>query len=243
MNPLVVDLSHWDPAQDYAQVKAAGIVGVIYKATDDIDYQDPTYRDQKSRALAVGLKWGAYHYARSGNVTKQVNNFINFAQPDTDTLICLDWETNPSGRTMTSIEAKEWIAQVETRLVRPQQVVIYSGNVAKEALGSKVDVFFGLRRLWLAQYGTVANVQPSWKTYWLWQYTDGNVGPEPHSIPGVGNCDINHFDGTPDQLKAEWATGKAQPAPTPVARTVTITVDAPPDVRVVVQRTGESNAA
>jgi len=27
--PIVVDLSHWDPAQDYAAVKAAGILGVM----------------------------------------------------------------------------------------------------------------------------------------------------------------------------------------------------------------------
>jgi lysozyme len=59
MNYMVVDLSHYDPAHDYDAVKAAGVTGVIYKATQGQTYQDPTYPKQRRAALKAGLCWGA----------------------------------------------------------------------------------------------------------------------------------------------------------------------------------------
>ena len=73
--PIVVDLSHWDPAQDYAAVKAAGILGVIYKATEGTSYTDSTYVQQQKGAKALGLKWGAYHFANSSDAKQQATNF------------------------------------------------------------------------------------------------------------------------------------------------------------------------
>src|SRR5258705_12415755 len=94
---MVVDLSHWDPADNYEQVADAGIVGCIYKATEGSGYQDPTYVDQQRAAKAAGLKWGAYHFANGEDVNRQVANFISFASPDPDELVYLDWKDNPSG--------------------------------------------------------------------------------------------------------------------------------------------------
>jgi lysozyme len=236
INPLVVDLSHWDPADNYSKVKASGIVGVIYKATDDTTYNDPTYVGQKQAAKAVGLKWGSYHFAHPGSVQGQIDNYLRFANPEKDELFCLDWETANDG-TMAADEAQQWIIGVETALNRPGQCLIYSGNVAKEKLGSDVHEFFGKRRLWLAQYSSTPVVQASWSTYWLWQFTDGQVGPTPHSISGVGPCDINSYAGSASQLAVEWASGAVAP-PTPVppseVATVTVTINSPPNVRVVV---------
>ena len=225
--PVVVDLSHWDPAQDYAAVKKAGIVGVIYKATEGTGYTDPTYVQQQKGAKALGLKWGAYHFANSSDATQQANNFLKFAFPDSDELFCLDWEDN-GGDTMSLEQARQWIQIVEAELGRPGECVIYSGNTAKEALGNKNDPFFGSRRLWLAQYGPTPVCQKSWASYWLWQYS------ETGSIPGInGDCDVNHYDGSPDELVAQWATGSITPAP-PATNVVTVMIDAPPGVYVKV---------
>lgn len=235
MNPLVVDLSHWDPAQDYGAVKRSGIIGVIYKATDDTSYTDPTYIAQRQLAKSVGLLWGSYHFAHPGSVQGQVDNYLRFAKPQPDELFCLDWE-NASEGTMSSAEAVEWMIGVESALGRPKQCLVYSGNVAKEKLGSTPHPFFGQRRLWLAQYGNVPSWQSSWETYWLWQYTDGVMGPGPHSIPGIGPCDINSYQGTAEQLMAEWSGMVPVPVPVPPEEvTVTITVNAPPGVRVVIK--------
>ena len=56
VNPLVVDLSHWDPADDYDAVKEDGIVGVIYKATEGQGYTDPTYVQQQNAAKMAELQ-------------------------------------------------------------------------------------------------------------------------------------------------------------------------------------------
>jgi lysozyme len=240
INPLVVDLSHWDPAYDYDAVKADGIVGVIYKATEGCGYCDDTYVSQQHAAKAVGLEWGAYHFADGSSVQGQVDNFLRFAAPDPDELFCLDWEDNPSGNGRMSVEqAKEWITKVETALGRPGQCVIYSGNTAKELIKGK-DEFFGSRRLWLCQYGSTPTWQESWDKYAYWQYTDGVYGPTPHSIEGVGPCDINSYDGDAKQLIAEWATGKAElepmPPPHPSLEAVTVIVATPPGVIVKVRQ-------
>jgi lysozyme len=38
----------------------------------------------------------------------------------------------------------------------------------------------------------------------MWQYTDGNFGPQPHAVNGIGNCDRDKFNGTEDQLRTLW---------------------------------------
>lgn len=220
--PMVIDLSHWDPSDDYDAVRESGIVGVIYKATEGGSYTDDTYKSQREDALDAGLLWGAYHFANGTDVDDQVNNFIQFANVKPDELFCLDWE-DVEGNTMSRAQAKEWIEKVEDRLGRPGQCVIYSGNVAKEKLGDDQDEFFGSRRLWLAHYTTGTPVcQESWETYWLWQYS------ETGEVPGVDSkVDLNQFDGSPAELKAQWATGEAEPSPEPDLKTVTVTITAP----------------
>lgn len=233
INPLVIDLSHWDPAHDYAEVNQDGIVGVIYKATEGSGYTDPTYVQQQQTAKAAGLRWGAYHFATAAPLQSQIENFLRYASPDPDELFCLDWEDYGSD-TMSLSSVKTWITEVERALNREGQCVLYSGNTAKEALGNSVDKFLGERRLWLCQYGSNPVWQKSWDKYWLWQYTDGIVGPEPHSIDGVGPCDVNSYDDDADKLIAEWATGTSvNPAP-PIgaAGMVHVIVSAPPNVPV-----------
>lgn len=245
MNPIVVDLSHWDPADDYTAAKKDGIVGVIYKATEGTSYTDPTYVGQQQAAKMVGLKWGSYHFATAASVSGQIENYLRYASPDPDELFCLDWEDYGSN-TMSLDDVKTWITEVEAALRRPQECVLYSGNTAKEALGEEVDDFLGARRLWLCQYGSTPKWQRSWTRYWLWQFTDGVVGPEPHSIDGIGPCDINHWDGTADELIAEWASGHAVAPPPVTLGTVHVLVAAPAGVPVkfhVLQQGTDETAA
>jgi lysozyme len=240
VNPRVVDLSHWDPAHDYEAVKADGIVGVIYKATESQGYTDDTYVDQQKAAKKAGLKWGAYHFADGSNVDGQVENFLNFACPDPDELFALDWEDNPSGSGRMSLDnVKQWIAKVEDALERPGECVLYGGNTIKEAL-SKPDAFLNARRLWLCQYGSTPSLPPGWKTYWLWQFTDGQVGPSPHSVDGIGPCDINSYQGSTDELANEWASGSKQPGPGPSEQaTVHVNIQTSGEVVVSVAVNGE----
>jgi lysozyme len=237
VNPMVVDLSHWDAAYDYSQVAQSGYAGCIYKATEGGSYTDPTYVQQQHAAKAAGLCWGAYHFADGSDVQTQIDNFMKFAMPDPDELFCLDWEDN-GGNVMSLDDVKHWISGVETRLGRPGECVLYSGNTAKEALGDSVDAFLGARRLWLCQYGSTPTWQKSWKSPWLWQFTDGQNGPTPHSVDGAGPCDINSYADTAEQLASEWATGTAPVPvpPTPSPDIVQVLIVGPPGVIIKVRQ-------
>jgi lysozyme len=240
VNPRVVDLSHWDPAHDYEAVLRDGIVGVIYKATEGQTYTDDTYVSQQKAAKAVGLEWGAYHFADGSDVDGQVENFLRFACPDEDELFALDWEDNPSGAGKMSLaNVKAWISKVEEALERPGECVIYGGNTLKEAL-SKPDAFLNARRLWLCQYGANPSLPPGWDSYWLWQFTDGQAGPSPHSVDGIGPCDINSYAGATADLVGEWASGSKQPKPEPSdAATVHVNVQTTGEVFVSIALNGE----
>lgn len=232
INLMVVDLCHYDTVLSYDKVKAAGIVGVIYKATEGMGYIDSTYPDERTKALKAGLLWGAYHFANNGDVNVQVANFIAYAQIDPASLFVLDWEDNGKN-TMSLGQAQAWIEGVENALGRPGECVLYSGNVIKEKLTAP-NAFFNSRRLWLPQYGSKPVLPTGYDRFWLWQYLGDGAGPEPHTVDGIsGDVDCNSYDGSPEQLADEWASGVfVPPAPAPDQPTITITIDAPPGVTV-----------
>jgi lysozyme len=205
--PIVIDIYHGDPVEDFQAVKDFGIVGVIHKATEGTGGSDPLYDIRRKAFTAIGMKWGAYHFMHDGNGTAQADHFLEVAKPDADTLLACDWENNTSGGGYPSVQTvKDFCQRIYDKLGR--WPVLYSGNVAKEALKGK-DPFFANLRLWLCQYGLSWHVQPSWTTPWLWQQNGDTYGPGPHQIPGIkGNCDNNCLVDpmTVDQLLAEWAT-------------------------------------
>ncbi|HET9374328.1 MAG TPA: glycoside hydrolase family 25 protein [Chthoniobacterales bacterium] len=236
INPLVIDLSHYDPVQDWDALKASGVIGIIYKASQGQTYRDKTYAKQRALAAQHGFLWGAYHFADGTDVTGQVENFIRCANPVANDLICLDFEENGDS-TMTLAGAKGWIQTLEKELGRPNQVVLYSGNLIKETLGTRSDPFWSAHRLWLAQYGSSPSWPPTWEKPWLWQFTGDGQGPEPHTMPGCADdIDVNSYAGTPAELSSEWATGAAVMPPEPPEPTIaTIVVIVPKGVKVEVR--------
>ncbi len=205
---MVADLYHDDKVTSFADAQAAGLRGVIHKATTGATGQDPAYHARRPLAAAAGLLWGAYHWGTAAPVEQQVQNFLTTASPDATTLLALDYEEGP-GNQMTLDQARQFLELIEDRIGR--KAVLYSGSLIKDQLGTQQDAFFGSHRLWLAQYGDTPKVQPSWQTYWLWQYTDGKTGPDPRKIAGIpgnaqGQLDCSVYNGPADQLAAEWAS-------------------------------------
>ena len=210
INFRVVDLYHNDNVDSFADAAAAGTWGIIHKASTGGTGTDSAYTKRRQQALDAGLLWGAYHWGTAHEpVSDQVDNFLGIAKPDANTLVALDFEET-HGNQMTLDQAREFLTLLYEQLGR--QAVLYSGGLIKQQLGSTVDPFFGSHRLWLAQYGTMSpTVQKSWKTYWLWQYTDSKTGTQPNTMPGIpgdanGNLDCNSYLGTRDELAAEWAS-------------------------------------
>lgn len=217
LKPVVVDIYHGDEVEDFKQVRKAGVLGVIHKATEGVATVDKSYTQRRADALSAGLLWGAYHFGTNGDVATQVQNFLNTAKPDGKTLLVLDWEPYKS-KTMSLGQAKDFLKQVYDKT--GQRPALYSGNQVKEQCPNGDD-FLSLHRLWLCQYSTKPKIPKGWDNYWLWQYTGDGVGPAPHAIDGISTngIDLNVFGGS--SLAAEWVAqtavaSVATPAPKPV---------------------------
>jgi GH25 family lysozyme M1 (1,4-beta-N-acetylmuramidase) len=166
INPMVVDLSHHNEVADFDAVKAAGIAGIIHKATETTGFADKMCAIRRGHAMSAGLLWGAYHFLRPVSVAAQVDFFLKVAAPDNTPLLALD---------------HEFLLRVEDAVGR--KAVLYSGSLIKEQLGNRIDGYLAAHRLWFAQYGPRPVTPRNWPSAWLWQFTGDGVGPKPHSIP------------------------------------------------------------
>jgi len=224
----VIDCYHGNAIPDFAALKAAGVLAVIHKASQGLQYVDPAYAARKPQALAAGLLWGAYHFLDNSDPDAQAAAFIaasGITAANTDPfLLACDFENSP--RQPTLKQCMEFIAAVDRSVPPGVQCALYSGNLIRETLkpspGGHNDPamsgamqFFQSRRLWLAEYGPTENIPWPWNTpivkssnaaaplpapgVFLWQFTEkGRLGPLP------GFTDGNFFDGTADQLTARW---------------------------------------
>lgn len=199
---VVVDISHHNGAVNFAKAKAAGIIGVIQKASQGQGNIDPTYNTNKTKATTAGLLWGAYHFATGSDGLKQAEHFLSVVGDDPKSLLVLDFEPNPTGPDMNLEEARAFVTHVNEQTGRFPG--LYSGHYIKQLLGTNSDPVLANCWFWLAQYGNTPVVPPNWPSWTMWQYTDGAIGPEPHKVDGIGRCDRDKFNGTEVQLRKLW---------------------------------------
>jgi lysozyme len=199
---VVIDLSHFNQVASFAEVKADGIVGVIHKATEGLGEVDSQYLNHRSAALAAGLWWGAYHFATGDDAVQQAEHFLSVVSPGPSDLLVLDFEQNPSGSSMSVAGAEAFVTYVQQATGRWPG--FYSGSYIKQLLGENTSATLANCWFWLSEYGPAAHVPANWPTWTMWQYTDGSVGPEPHAVSGVGNCDRDQFNGDMDGLTKLW---------------------------------------
>jgi len=200
----VIDISHHNTVTSFQEIKNNGIIGVIHKATQGRTLVDAKYHNRRQRALDVGLLWGAYHFATKGNVEAQVDHFLETVNPTATDLLVLDFEPNGESGTMTRAEAERFVTLVNQKVGRFPG--LYSGQAfIREKVGTNTTTVLKNCFLWIARYSSQKPiVPPAWKTFTMWQYTDGAFGPQPHQVPGVGRCDRDQFNGDEAGLKRLW---------------------------------------
>jgi len=208
INLKVLDLSHHNQVNSFTMIADYGIKGVILKATQGTYMKDPTYPARYAAAKAAGLMVGAYHFPDSSSPEAQLNYFLDYAKLDPATdLGALDFEADTThGRTMLLDQARDWLANFERRFGR--KAVLYSGNLIKEQFHGE-DPFLSAHKLWLPQYSSHPVLPPQWKSYFLWQYTDGtnHAAGGPTSVPGVtGLLDCNTYPGLDAELVRDWTS-------------------------------------
>ena len=220
ITPIVADMAHFNPV-NFARIKAAGVAGVIHKATQGTGVTDNQYAARRPVAQAAGLKWGAYSFATGDDPRAHAEHFLSVAQPDAGTLLCLDYEDNPHSP-MSAQAAWDFMRVVEEKTGR--LCWIYGGNCIAEHISplcrssAAAAEYFKARPLWLCQYKTGlpagvdlaalkehVRVPEPWDDFALLQYTGDGVGPLPHTVDGLEHgADLNAFDGTLEELAAIW---------------------------------------
>lgn len=199
----VVDLSHHNTVTSFGDARAAGILGVIHKATEATQFVDAKYNERQVQAQAASLLWGAYHFGAGGDVIGQVDHFLDAAGA-TDLLV-LDFEPNSREGTMSFAEAEAFVEEVQNRTGRFPG--LYSGQAfLKEQLGDRTSTILSNCFLWIARYSALRpELPPAFSDFAIWQYTDGSAGPQPHQVRGIGRCCRDKFNGDEPQLRALWA--------------------------------------
>ena len=194
---VVIDLSHFNIVTSFPNIKSAGIVGIIHKATQSTNWSDPTYAARKPQALAAGLWWGAYHFGTNADGAEQARWFLSVVNPGPNDLLALDFEENPQSQ-MTIAQAEQFVTEVFTQTGRYPG--FYSDALAGNMLGNNKSAILANCWFWRAEYGASApTVPPTWSTWTMWQYTQ--TGP----VNGVQKpCDRDTFNGTMDQLSQLW---------------------------------------
>ena len=213
--PKFVDLSHYDDLQDISKVKAAGILGVVNKVTEGAGYVDKTFAIRKPVVLGAGLKYGAYHFIRPGDMGQQASFFLKNVGDPTGLLLMCDWEVT----TVSVAAMKQWMQAVHTQVGRWPVLYSYAAML-NQMLGTKTpDAMLAQIKLWLAAY----NNNPVWPTQiwpmpWGWQFTGDGNGNGPHQIPGIvlpgsRGIDVDAYEGgdahasthTDEELLEDWA--------------------------------------
>lgn len=204
INPKVIDISHYDNVHPggFVQLRAAGYLGVINKASQGSGMTDKTFALRRSAAREAGLLYGAYHYITKGSVADQVKHFLDVVGTVDGIELALDHEDRDVGLG----SARAFCERMHEAVGR--WPVLYSGFLIKQQLGNKKDQFWADIRLWLSHYNVNPKWPATWEKPWIWQFTGDGVGPKPHTVPGItiaGGMDINSWAGTDEELKAQWA--------------------------------------
>ena len=219
----VIDVSGWQSA-DVTRVVDAD--AAIVKITEGSGYVNPSWRSQTDWARQTGKACGGYHYADGGNVTAEVNHYLNqFNGYVGQCVLALDWESNGNAAWGNGDWVRQWVNQVYSRTkVWP---IVYVQDSAVYQIPSDVRAHC---MLWKAQYASMNATG--------WQSTPWNAGSKGEGmvqyastgyLHGVGPLDLNLFFGERDawQRIAAGDRGKtnAEVRHDPVRPQVTATPD------------------
>jgi len=167
----------------------AGIDFVYAKASEGVTWKSQEFASHCSGARGVGLKFGAYHFARMGTNTPwaEFDNFMSVVghwNLDLPAALDLEADFGVSGQAATEW-AISWLQEAEREFKR-RPIVYTSRRIITEKLsgGAGLEAY----PLWTPRWGDQpVNLNP-WNNWHIWQYT--NKG----KVAGVqGEVDMNYM--------------------------------------------------
>lgn len=192
---VIGDFSHWritlpqteaKVADALTRAKNAGLVACFWKCTDGTTVVDNTYLWAQKHCHALGILFGAFHFVESGNPDAQRAWFVKNANIDGNIVLALDYEINA----LPDVEA---MARGLHQQFGPFPLLYTSRTKIVEQIGTR-STYLSNCDLWVASYLPSPEIPPQWTDYTFWQYTNGQNGPQPHSVDGFGPCDLNIFN-------------------------------------------------
>lgn len=213
----VIDVSEFQgSAIDWQRVKAAGVKGVIVKATDGLGSPDPLFEHHAKGAAAADLWIGAYHYMHMREAPRPqdvVQQAREFAKRYNDAG-CRIWpgldvepDDNPHG-----IAGKVWLQAAfdcacEMSLQTRSKAIVYSYLDFWKSLGPEQFPELEICGSWVAWYGATPIVLSPWGSCDLWQYTGKGT------VPGIaGNVDRSRTLGPIEGILRDVAPPSVPPA-------------------------------
>lgn len=188
------------------------VVAIIHRATIG-DRVDRKYAERRDEAKKRGYKWGAYHFGKPGDPTKQADFFLETVKPMADDLIALDLESDDATRHMSFDDARIFIKRIKEKTGR--YPLVYANRDVAKAISDKygVDDVFSNTHLWYARFKRSVTDFPSgtWKTYTVWQFSSelnckvADRSACLYTVPGTEyDMDINVYNGTIEELRSKW---------------------------------------
>jgi GH25 family lysozyme M1 (1,4-beta-N-acetylmuramidase) len=207
-----IDVSRFNGAIDWTQVRAAGIRFAFVAASRGSGTDcavrpascgaDPLFAANRAAAAAAGVQVGAYHRAFASGATRVEAKADARAEADVfvaqviahnrgELLPALDVETPFTGLNEKRLRSwiYAWLKRVRKRLGK--RPIIYTNRTSWAATGNTTQFARAGHRLWVAEWSvpkpTILPAQ-RWagKGHSVWQYTSSG------SVPGIaGRVDLN----------------------------------------------------
>jgi lysozyme len=224
-----IDISRYNGAINYAQVKAGGIQGVVCKATEGTPAQTASATSAYFQGAAAGIKRagfpirGGYHWLRPGNYAAQAANFYNVLVAGYGTINGLVCQLDAEG-TDVRLDDVQGFVRSWNLLTGNYPLCGYFPKWYWQGKGVAAGQLLPLvgGRWWQSAYVTgsgtylaladkIASGWDPWAVYspLILQYTStANIPGDP------GVCDVNQTKGTVAQFLAV-ATRVPKPPPPP----------------------------
>jgi len=191
------DISHWELVPDWSKVETEFC---ITKATQGTDFRDSKFKEYWAGMKKAGIPRGSYHFlnatqpadgAAEAQFYLKVVDEVGGLKPG-DLPYCCDMEAGS-----TAAGAAGFIAEIKKQKPGAKVMLYCSESVIPKRTFWQVltatKKWAGADFLWVAHYGPVAG--PDTRQWHIWQSSDGKVGCQPHTIEGIGNCDIDKLRG------------------------------------------------
>lgn len=186
-----IDISHHNRVTDWHALTKGQVDFVFVKATEGLDYVDPTFDDHFRSAKEVGITRGAYHfYETDDDGIGQADWFIKtvqLAKGDLPPVVDIESLKGVTPDSALHNNFREFVERVEAHY--GCKLIIYTGTSFWE---HSMRAHLPGHALWIAEYGVMApKIPPEWQSWTFWQFT------EAHSIPGAEKpVDGSVFNGT-----------------------------------------------